>query len=95
MQRQEVIISQLAKVGIRVKLTALAPQQAVQAYMIEKKGSMFISPSSAYPDPSQLYEALFGKAACAIRAGSNCRAFANCSTRRWRRRIRRRARRRS
>ena len=63
MQRQEVIISQLAKVGIRIKLTALAPQQAVQAYMIEKKGSMFISPSSAYPDPSQLYEALFGKTA--------------------------------
>ena len=63
MQRQEVIISQLAKVGIRIKLTPLAPQQAVQAYMIEKKGSMFISPSSAYPDPSQLYEALFGKTA--------------------------------
>ncbi len=63
MQRQEVIISQLAKVGIRIKLTALAPQQAVQAYMIEKKGAMFISPSSAYPDPSQLYEALFGKTA--------------------------------
>jgi ABC-type transport system substrate-binding protein len=63
MQRQEVIISQLAKVGIRIKLTALAPQQAVQAYMVEKKGSMFISPSSAYPDPSQLYEALFGKTA--------------------------------
>jgi peptide/nickel transport system substrate-binding protein/glutathione transport system substrate-binding protein len=63
MQRQEVIISQLAKVGIRVKLTALAPQQAVQAFMVEKKGAMFISPSSAYPDPSQLYEALFGKTA--------------------------------
>ncbi|MGZ5803560.1 MAG: ABC transporter substrate-binding protein [Xanthobacteraceae bacterium] len=63
MQRQEVIISQLAKVGIKIKLTALAPQQAVQAYMVEKKGSMFISPSSAYPDPSQLYEALFGKTA--------------------------------
>ena len=63
MQRQEVIISQLARVGIRIKLTALAPQQAVQAFMIEKKGAMFISPSSAYPDPSQLYEALFGKTA--------------------------------
>jgi ABC-type transport system substrate-binding protein len=63
MQRQEVIISQLAKVGIRIKLTALAPQQAVQAYMIDKKGAMFISPSSAFPDPSQLYEALFGKTA--------------------------------
>ncbi len=63
MQRQEVIISQLAKVGVKIKLTPLAPQQAVQAYMVEKKGSMFISPSSAYPDPSQLYEALFGKTA--------------------------------
>jgi ABC-type transport system substrate-binding protein len=63
MQRQEVIISQLARVGVKIKLTALAPQQAVQAYMVEKKGSMFISPSSAYPDPSQLYEALFGKTA--------------------------------
>lgn len=63
MQRQEIIISQLARVGIRVKLTALAPQQAVQAFMIEKKGAMSISPSSAYPDPSQAYEALFGKTA--------------------------------
>jgi peptide/nickel transport system substrate-binding protein len=63
MQRQEIIISQLAKVGIRIKLTALAPQQAVQAFMVEKKGAMFISPSSAYPDPSQAYEALFGKTA--------------------------------
>jgi ABC-type transport system substrate-binding protein len=35
----------------------------VQAFMIEKKGAMFISPSSAFPDPSQLYEALFGKTA--------------------------------
>lgn len=63
MQRQEVIISQLAKVGVRCKLTALAPQQAVQAFMVEKKGAMFISPSSAFPDPSQAYEALFGKTA--------------------------------
>ncbi len=29
---------------------------------------MFISPSSAYPDPSQLYEALFGKTALRNRA---------------------------
>ncbi len=63
MQRQEVIISQLARVGIRIKLTPLAPQQAVQAFMIEKKGAMFISPSSPFPDPSQFYEALFGKTA--------------------------------
>jgi ABC-type transport system substrate-binding protein len=61
MQRQELIISQLAKAGIRVKLTALSPQQAVQAFMIDKKGAMFISPSSPFADPSQFYENLFGK----------------------------------
>jgi len=63
MQRQELIISQLAKAGIRIKLIPLAPQQAVQAYMIDKRGSMFITPASAFPDPSQLYESLFGKTA--------------------------------
>jgi peptide/nickel transport system substrate-binding protein/glutathione transport system substrate-binding protein len=61
MQRQELIISQLGKAGIRVKLTALSPQQAVQAFMVEKKGAMFISPSSPFADPSQFYENLFGK----------------------------------
>jgi peptide/nickel transport system substrate-binding protein/glutathione transport system substrate-binding protein len=75
MQRQEVIISQLAKVGIRIKLTPLAPQQAVQAFMIEKKGAMFISPSSAYPDPSQLYEALFGKTALRNASGIELPGF--------------------
>ena len=62
-QRQEVIVSQLAKVGIRIKVTGLAPQQAMQAFMMEKKGSMHISPGGGFPDPSQLYEALFGKTA--------------------------------
>ena len=28
--------------------------------MIEKKGAMLITPSACYPDPSQLYEQLFG-----------------------------------
>ena len=30
---------------------------------MEKKGAMLISPPAAYPDPSQAYEALFGKTA--------------------------------
>jgi ABC-type transport system substrate-binding protein len=63
MQRQEVLISQLSKVGIRLKLTAMAPQQAMQAFMMEKKAAMSISPAGGFPDPSQLYEALFGKTA--------------------------------
>ena len=75
MQRQEIIISQLAKVGIRVKLTALAPQQAVQAFLIEKKGAMSISPSSSFPDPSQAYEALFGKSALRNASGIELPGF--------------------
>jgi ABC-type transport system substrate-binding protein len=61
MQRQELIIAQLAKSGIRVKLTPTTPQQAMQAFMIEKKGDMSISPSGGYPDPSQSYEVQFAK----------------------------------
>jgi peptide/nickel transport system substrate-binding protein/glutathione transport system substrate-binding protein len=63
MQRQELIISQLAKAGIRLKLTPVAPQQAMQFFMLEGKGSMHISPGGGFPDPSQFYEALFGKTA--------------------------------
>jgi peptide/nickel transport system substrate-binding protein/glutathione transport system substrate-binding protein len=63
MQRQELIISQLAKAGVRVKLSPVAPQQAMQHFMLESKGSMLISPGGGFPDPSQFYEALFGKTA--------------------------------
>ena len=63
MQRQELIIAQLAKADIRIKLTPVAPQQAMQFFMLESKGSMHISPAGGFPDPSQFYEALFGKTA--------------------------------
>lgn len=56
-------MSQLAKAGIRIKLTPVAPQQAMQLFMIEGKGSMHISPAGGFPDPTQFYEALFGKEA--------------------------------
>jgi peptide/nickel transport system substrate-binding protein/glutathione transport system substrate-binding protein len=60
-QRQELIISQLAKAGIRVKLTPAQPAMAAQMYFVERKADMFISPSSAFPDPSMLYDQLFSK----------------------------------
>lgn len=63
MQRQELILSQLAKSGIRLKLTPVAPQQAMQNFMLEKKGALLLSPAGGFPDPSQFYEALFGKTA--------------------------------
>jgi ABC-type transport system substrate-binding protein len=61
MQRQELIVSQLAKAGIRVKVTPVSPQQAMQSFLVETKGSMHITPAGGFPDPSQYYEALFGK----------------------------------
>jgi len=61
MQRQELITTQLAKAGIRVKLALVAPGPAMSSFLIEKKGSMLISPSGGYPDPTQFYEALFNK----------------------------------
>ena len=63
MQRQELILSQLAKSGIHLKLTPVAPQQAMQNFMLEKNGAMLLSPAGGFPDPSQAYEALFGKTA--------------------------------
>ncbi len=61
MQRQELVISQLQKVGFRVKLTPAQPAQATQNFFTEKKGDIFLSPSSAFPDPSMLYDQLFSK----------------------------------
>ena len=75
MQRQEIIISQLAKVGVRIKLTPVAPQQAMQSFMMEKKGAMHISPGGGFPDPSQLYEALFGKTALRNASGIELPGF--------------------
>ena len=56
-------MAQLAKAGIRLKLTPVSPGQAMQHMMIEKRGDLLLSPSSCFPDPSQLYEALFAKTA--------------------------------
>ncbi len=69
MQRQELIVSQLAQVGIHINLIPAAPPQAMEGFMIKKQRSMLISPQGALPDPSQIYERLF--AADALRnAGS-------------------------
>jgi len=60
-QRQELLTGQWAKAGIRVKVTAVAPQQAMQFFNIEGRLSMSITPTGGFPDPSQYYESLFGK----------------------------------
>ena len=59
MQRQEIIVSQLAQAGIRVNLQPAAPPQAMAGFMIKKQRAILISPQGALPDPSQIYERLF------------------------------------
>jgi peptide/nickel transport system substrate-binding protein/glutathione transport system substrate-binding protein len=63
MQRQELVIAQLARAGIRIKLTPAVPIQVIKAFMIEHQRAMMIGAGGGYPDPSQLYEALFDKGA--------------------------------
>ncbi|MGH6989769.1 MAG: ABC transporter substrate-binding protein, partial [Stellaceae bacterium] len=60
-QRQELLIGQLAKGGIHIQMTPTTPQQAMSSFMIEKRKALLISPAGGYPDPSQFYEALFAK----------------------------------
>jgi ABC-type oligopeptide transport system substrate-binding subunit len=43
--------------------------------MMEKKGAMHISPGGGFPDPSQLYEALFGKTALRNASGIELPGF--------------------
>jgi len=59
MQRQELIVSQLAQAGIHLNLVPAAPPQAMEGFMIKKQRALLISPQGALPDPSQIYERLF------------------------------------
>jgi peptide/nickel transport system substrate-binding protein/glutathione transport system substrate-binding protein len=62
MQRQEVMMAQLAKVGVRVKLTTYAPtESAAMFFGPAKKGAARMALIAARPDPSQEYDNLFGK----------------------------------
>jgi len=60
MQRQEAAISQLAKAGIRVKMTPGSPQEtSVQFFGPSKSGAGRFAGYGGYADPSQQYENLF------------------------------------
>lgn len=59
MQRQELISSQLAEAGIRLKITPAPPQQAMQNFLTDKKGHQLLSPTGGLPDPSLAYDRQF------------------------------------
>jgi len=63
MQRQELLSSQLAEAGIRVKITPAPPAQAMQNFLTDKKGYQLFSPTGGLPDPSITYDRQFSATA--------------------------------
>ncbi len=62
MQRQEVLVTQLAKSGIRINLTPASPSaSSTEFFGSAKKGAGRMSLITARPDPSQQYDNLFSK----------------------------------
>jgi ABC-type transport system substrate-binding protein len=62
MQRQEVIVTQLARAGIRVALTPVSPSASSTMFFgSAKQGAGRMAQIAARPDPSQEYDNLFSK----------------------------------
>jgi ABC-type transport system substrate-binding protein len=82
-RRQELLMTQWSRAGIRIKLATAAPQQAMAFFMLQSKGSMLISPTGGYPDPTQFYESLFGADALRNASRWNRRGSVPCWTGQW------------
>ena len=62
MQRQEVIVTQLGRAGIRVALTPVSPSASSTMFFgSAKQGTGRMAQIAARPDPSQEYDNLFSK----------------------------------
>ena len=59
-QRMDIVSSQLAQVGVRLKVTPASPPQANQSFYVDGKGSALLTPQGGWPDPTQTYTRLFG-----------------------------------
>ena len=60
-QREEVLIEQLQKSGIRAKFTNGIIPSSTTAFFVEKKHDAYLSTWTGRPDPTQTYQLLFGK----------------------------------
>lgn len=61
-QRQEIIIEQLAQVGIRIRFVTASVSDATSMFMGEKRGHLFLGAFTGRPDPSQLFSRIFDPA---------------------------------
>jgi ABC-type transport system substrate-binding protein len=62
-QRQEVLIEQYGKAGIRLHFTNGTVAEMSAAFLSDKKGDAFLSAWTGRPDPSLTYQLLFGAGA--------------------------------
>lgn len=58
-QRQEILVEQLGKVGLRVKFQTAPLADSVNLFFTEKKSDIFLGTFTGRPDPSQIYLRLF------------------------------------
>jgi peptide/nickel transport system permease protein/peptide/nickel transport system substrate-binding protein len=60
-QRQEVLIEQFRKAGIRARFSTGSIPEMTSQFFVEKKGDGYLSAWTGRPDPSLTYQLLFGK----------------------------------
>ena len=60
-QREEVLIEQFQKSGIRAKFTNGVIPSSTSAFFVEKKHDAYLSSWTGRPDPTQTYQLMFGK----------------------------------
>jgi len=58
-QRQEVLIEQFGKVGIRIRFTTASVADSTAKFMNEKQGHLFLGAFTGRPDPSQVFQRVF------------------------------------
>jgi peptide/nickel transport system permease protein/peptide/nickel transport system substrate-binding protein len=58
-QRQEILIEQLRRVGIRTRFETASVADSTQLFMTEKRGNAYLGAFTGRPDPSQVFQRLF------------------------------------
>jgi peptide/nickel transport system permease protein/peptide/nickel transport system substrate-binding protein len=58
-QRQEILIEQFSRVGIRARFETASVADSTQLFMTEKRGNAYLGAFTGRPDPSQVFQRLF------------------------------------
>jgi peptide/nickel transport system permease protein/peptide/nickel transport system substrate-binding protein len=58
-QRQEILIEQFGKVGVRAKFTTASVADSTSQFMADKRGDVYLGAFTGRPDPSQVFQRLF------------------------------------